>query len=92
MKYKELKQGTFRWRKKYRHLPTREMLVKDIGVDWLANRVDNIMYRHIFDMLPTKVKMIRIEQWEFTYIIMQNTHYASIEIIQNKPFAYADIY
>lgn len=77
-----LKKGKYRWRGKFRHLPDRETLVYEIGVEWLANRLWTIMYRHIFDQCED-VQLIRVKWHEFTFIINNMYHLYSIEIIQN---------
>ncbi len=90
--YNLLKKGDFRWRKKFRKLPTREQLVEEIGVDWLANRMYNVMYRYMFANLPDSVDMIRVKSWEFVYIVHNCTHYYVLEIIQKEPFSFAEQY
>ena len=90
MKYKELKKGTFRWRKKFRYLPTREQITKELGIDWLANRIYGVIYKHI--QFGGRLEMLRIQEWEFVYIININKYYTSLEIIQKEPFEYPELY
>lgn len=90
MKYQQLKQGTFRWRKKFRYLPTREQIVKELGVDWLANRLYGIIYKHL--SCGEKLQMLRVQEYEFVYIVHITLHYTAIEIIQREPFDYPKYY
>lgn len=86
MKNKELKLGTFRWRKKFRYLPTREKLIDAIGIEWLANRLYSIIYKH--SQPGEELQMIRIKQFEFIYIVQITMFYTCIEIIQKNPINY----
>lgn len=90
MKYKELKQGTFRWRKKFRYLPTQEQIIQELGIDWLANRLYGIIYKHI--SCGGTLNMLRVQEWEFMYIIQITKFYTQLEIIQREPFEHANIY
>lgn len=90
MKYKELKQGKFRWRKKFRYLPNRKEIVKELGVEWLANRLYGIIYKHI--SCGGTLHMLRVKEYEFVYIIHITMHYTQLEIIQKEPFNYPELY
>lgn len=92
MIYKQLKKGTFRWRRKFRHVPTREIILKELTVDWLANRLDNVIWKYIHNTLPHTMELVRVREWEFVYIIHQEIMGVTIEIIQKEPFPYADLY
>ena len=82
MIYQQLKQGTFRWRKKFRYLPTREQIVQELGIDWLANRLYGIIYKHI--SCGGSLQMLRVQEWEFVYIIHITMHFTQLEIIQRE--------
>lgn len=90
MKYKELKQGTFRWRKRFRNLPTREQIVQELGMSWLANRLYGVIYKHM--QCGGTLKMLRVQEWEFVYIIHITPFYTQLEIIQKEPFPYGEIF
>lgn len=82
-----LKKGTFRWRKKFRYLPSHQQLIDEIGIDWLANRLYHIIYVYFYARLPTlETEIVRVKHWEFMYIIHKTMHFTSIEIIQKEPF------
>lgn len=80
----KIKQGTFRWRRRFRHMPTLEILKKELPVKWLAYRLLNIIYRHIYSQRPHEVQMVRVKQFEFVYIIRQDTYGVTLEIIQKE--------
>lgn len=87
--FKQLKKGTFRWRKKFRYLPTREQMTQAMGVDWLANRFYGLIYKHI--LCGGELQMLRIKEWEFVYIVNITTHYTCLEIIQKEPFQNTEV-
>lgn len=88
----KLKQGTFRWRRRFRHMPTLEILKKELPVDWLAMRVYNAIWRYIYGPLPHKVELVRVREFEFQYIIHQDTYGVAIEIIQKEPKNDVELY
>lgn len=90
MKYKELKQGTFRWRKKFRYLPTREQLAKELGIEWLANRLYYVMFLHIARIENQQLKSLRVSWLEFDYIIQKQPHEWVFEILQQEPKHFED--
>lgn len=92
MNYERLKKGTFRWRRRFRQMPTREMILKELQIDWLTNRLYNLIWRYIYNALPDTIELVRVREWEFVYIIHQEIHGVTIEIIQKEPFPYADQY
>ena len=77
-----LKKGTYRRRMKFRHLPDRETLVNEIGVEWLANRLWTIIYRHILNQYES-IELLRVNWHEFTFIIHKMHNMYNIEIIQH---------
>ena len=92
MIYKKLKQGTFRWRRRFRHMPTRKIILKELPINWLVNRLNNVIWKYIQLALPHKVECIRVREWEFVYIILQDSYGVTIEIIQKEPFNYTKLY
>lgn len=86
---KELKKGTFRWRKKFRYLPTRQQLAQELGVEWLANRLYTLLCRYL--SLGNEIHMLRVKEWEFVYIIHMNSYGTTFEIIQKEPFTNTEI-
>lgn len=81
----KIKQGTFKWRRRFRHMPTLEILRKEIPVGWLANRVYHVIWRYVYGALPHKVELIRVSEFEFQYIIHQDAYGVAITIIQKEP-------
>lgn len=83
MGYKELKKGTFRWRKKFRYLPNREELIEELGIEWLANRMYGVIYKHM--SMGGELQLLRIREYEFVYIVHIHEFFTSLEIIQKEP-------
>lgn len=92
MKNEKLKKGQYRWRGKFRHLPNRETLVNEIGINWLANRFWTIIYRHLFDHLPDEVQLVRVKSEEFIFIVHKMHNMYNLEIIQKEPFYLPEYY
>lgn len=81
----EIKKGTFRWRRKFRYLPTRDQLAKELGIEWLANRLYYVMFLHIARIENQQLKTLRVNWLEFDYIIQKQPHEWVFEILQQEP-------
>ena len=86
MFHPEFKKGTFRWRKHYKKMPTREQLVEDLNCDWLANRLVNIIHKYYGKYACDEVQMLRVREFEFVYIINTMNFQVTLEIMQKCPF------
>lgn len=87
MLHPDIVKGTFRWRKYYKKMPSREQLLKDVKCDFLVNRLLNVMHKYLYKYAGDDVQMLRVRELEFVYIINLMNYSVTLEIMQKEPLS-----